>query len=104
MTKFSEVTIDDIKQYANIFHDEDDNLISLILEASKAFVLSYTGLTVDVADTISDLPICVLVIANEMYDNRVFIVDNDKVNEVVKNILSMHSINFLGSYEVVDGT
>ena len=104
MTAFSELVIDDLKQYANVFHDEDDNLFSLILEASKAFVLNYTGLSEEVADTLSDLPICVLVIANEMYDNRVYIVDNDKVNEVVKSILGMHSVNFFGSYEVSDGS
>lgn len=101
MKTISDLTIEDVKAYANIFHDEDDQLLDLILNASKSFVLTYTGLSIDVANTISDLPICVLVISNEMYDNRVYVVDNEKVNQVVKTILGMHAVNYLGSY--VDG-
>jgi hypothetical protein len=96
--KLSEIIIDDCKNYANVFHSDDDDLFTLILEASKSYILSYTGLTIDQADLLSDLPICLLIICNEMYDNRVYMTDNFQMNQVVVNILSMHSKNYLGSY------
>ena len=102
--KLSELNIDDCKSYANVFHNDDDSLFSLILEASKQYILSWTALTIEEADLLSDLPICALIISNEMYDNRVYIVDNDQVNAVVQSILSMHSKNFLGSYVDSDTT
>ena len=36
--KISEIMIDDLKSYLHVYHAEDDNLISAILIAAKAFV------------------------------------------------------------------
>jgi hypothetical protein len=98
----SEVTINDLKQYANVFHDEDDNLFTTILVAGKQFISTYTGLpltsddpTVSTCDNFEDLTICLMVLSNSMYDERAMIVDNTKVNFVVKQILDSHSINYL---------
>ena len=98
----SEITINDLKQYANVFHDEDDNLFTAILAASKQFISTYTGLpltsednTVTTCENFEDLSIAVMVLSNSMYDERAMIVDNTKVNFVVKQILDSHSINYL---------
>jgi hypothetical protein len=104
--KMSEVSIDELKQYANVYHNEDDNLFQTILAAGKLFISSYTGLpliddpsTTDIVEdncnNYEDLTIVLMVLSNEMYDNRAFTVDNNKLNFVVKQILDSHSVNLL---------
>jgi hypothetical protein len=100
----SEVSINDLKQYANVYHNEDDNLFTTILAAGKQFISTYTGLPLapdpingitESTDSHEDLTIALMVISNEMYDNRAFVVDNTKLNFVIKQILDSHSINYL---------
>lgn len=93
--KISDVQISDLKQYANIYHNEDDNLFVTILAACKQFILTYTGLDSITVDTMEDLTICLFVLSNECYDNRAFVVDNTKLNFVIKQILDSHSVNYL---------
>lgn len=185
--KLSEVTIDELKQYANVYTSDDDNLFATILIAGKSFIGTYTGLplirdsnvpvvngispgsptisgtstagytitatfqdnttitgtvqsdgtwTLNVpvteilnkddviqvtqttpsgyvsaatvvtvrnsqapypncGDDFEDLTIVLFTLANEMYDNRDFVVDNDKLNFVVKQILDSYSVNLL---------
>lgn len=93
--KVSDVTEEVIKQYANIYHDEDDNLISSILTAAKSYIKNYTGLSDEQMDQKEDLTIALMVLCNDMYDNRAFTVEDSKVNSVIKSILDMHSINLL---------
>lgn len=93
--KISEITIQDLKNYAHVYHTEDDALFETILVACKAFIRAYTGLSPEMMDLKEDLSIALYVIANEMYDNRVFIVEKDNVNAVIRAILDAHSINLL---------
>jgi uncharacterized phage protein (predicted DNA packaging) len=97
--KISEITISELKNYLHVYHTEDDNLISAILIASKAFVKNYTGLTDDSlsisGDLSEDLTMAVFILASELYDNRTYTVDNTSVNPVIQTILNMHSINLL---------
>jgi uncharacterized phage protein (predicted DNA packaging) len=93
--KVSEITIQDLKEYAHVYHFEDDNLFTSILVACKSYIKSYTGLSTELMDTKEDLTIALFVLANEMYGNRIYTVENDKVNTVIKSILDMHSVNLL---------
>lgn len=93
--KISEITKNEIKQYLHVYHDEDDNMISAILVAAKAFVKGYTGLENDKLDAHEDLSMAVFILASELYDNRVYIVDKNNVNAAIQAILDMHSVNLL---------
>lgn len=93
--KISEIKIADLKNYLHVYHDEDNNLITAILAASKAFVKNYTGLSNDNLDISEDLSMAVFILATELYDNRTYTVDNASVNPVIQSILEMHSINLL---------
>jgi hypothetical protein len=102
--KLSQVQISDLKQYANVFHNADDNLFTTILTAGKQFISTYTGLPLlddpvngvtQCCDDYEDLTIVLLTLASEMYDNRAFVVDNAKLNFVVKQILDSYSVNLL---------
>jgi len=93
--KISEIKIANIKEYLHVYHDEDDNLISAILIASKSFVRNYTGLSNENLDAKDDLSMAVFILSSELYDNRVYTVENNNVNPVIQTILNMHSVNLL---------
>ncbi|MEH7093944.1 head-tail connector protein [Neobacillus vireti] len=95
--KISEVGIRELKEYAREYNDDVETIktFELILVAGKAYIKGYTGLTDEQLDTHEDLTIVLMVLSNEMYDNRVFSVESDKVNTVIKSILDMHSVNLL---------
>ena len=46
-------------------------------------------------DNKEDLTIALMVLCNEMYDNRVFSVQDNKANTVITNILDMYAVNLL---------
>lgn len=93
--KISEVTTQELKDYAHVYHDLDNILFTSILAACKSYIKGYTGLTTEKMDEKEDLTIALYVLSNELYDNRTFTVENDKVNTVIKSILDMHSVNLL---------
>lgn len=93
--QFSTFDINIVKEYLRIDTDEEDNLTTLILMASKSFIKGYTGLTVEELDLLDDMPICILSLCAEMYDNRQYTVDKNNVNPVIKTILNMYSKNLL---------
>jgi hypothetical protein len=103
--KISEVNRQSLKDYAREYSDDaaTNNLFDLILVGGKQFISSYTGIPligdpsngIKGCDDYEDLTIVLFVLSNEMYDNRTYTVDNDKVNPVIKSILDMHSINLL---------
>lgn len=100
--KMSAVGVSDIKQYANIYFNDDDNMLASILVAGKAFIAGYTGLpltsdtpNIDTCDKHEDLSVALMVLCNEMYSTRNFIVEANKVNFVVKSILDIYAVNYL---------
>lgn len=93
--KISEITIPDLKNYAHVYHAEDDELFNNILIACKAYIKSYTGLDDLKMDEKEDMTMALFVLSNELYDNRTFTVQDNKANFVIKSILDMHSVNLL---------
>lgn len=93
----SAVTVNDIKNYARIDSDfvQDDALITTILASVKSFIKSYTGQDDAGLDKYEDITIALFVLCRDMYDNRQFTVQNDKLNPIVSSILDMHCINLL---------
>lgn len=93
--KISEVTIEHLKSYAHVTHDADNDTFTTILAASRSYIQSYTGLTLEAMDTHEDLTIALMVLSNEMYENRVYMVEGSSINRVITTILNMHSTNLL---------
>ena len=91
----SQVTESDVLNYLRADAEEDGGEIKIMLEAAKAFVFSYTGLSPLEADEHEDLTIALLTLCGEMYDNRLYTVENDKLNPIAKSILDMHSRNLI---------
>jgi len=94
--KVSEVTYQDLKEFARVYHDDDDTLFRSILVGCKAFIKGKTGLTIEQMDQYDDIAIAIQILSNELYDNRTYTVENDKVNPFVKSILDMYCVNYVG--------
>lgn len=93
--KISEITPENLKNYIRVDVEENDTFIEAVLIGAKAYIKSYTGLTDEEMDNKEDLSLAVYVLCSEMYDNRQYTVEKDKINPIVKSILDMHSINLL---------
>lgn len=81
--------------------DRGDEMLGLYLDAARAYVLSYTGLTAEAADAYSELAVAALILTSDMYDNRQATVDSDKVNRVLNYFLGAHDHNLLPGQGVV---
>lgn len=94
---FSTITTTDVANYLRLgaVTQDEQSLLTTMLNSAKSYVLKYTGLTESQADLANELVIAVLVLCQDMYDNRALYVDSDNVNKVVETILGMHSINLL---------
>jgi uncharacterized phage protein (predicted DNA packaging) len=91
----SEIILSDVTDYLRVDFEDDNFLIEIIMKAAQSYIVSYTGLTLEVIDTKEDLTVAFMVLCSDMYDKRQYTVNNDKVNPVVKTILDMHCINLL---------
>lgn len=92
--KVSEIEVENVADYIRLDSYNDEEIIPL-LEAAKAFIRSYTGLSDEEVDEHEDFYIVVLILCQDMYDNRCMYVDKNNLNKVVDTILGMHCVNLL---------
>lgn len=99
ITKVSDITYTDIADYIRLDVSENDteiiNTLNNLINISKVFISNYTGRTIKELDNFQDFIIVVLILCQDMYDNRTLYVDNSNLNKVVETILGMHSVNLL---------
>lgn len=93
--KVSELDIAMVKLYLKVEFNDDDMLIQLIIDGAKGYLKSYTGLDDIMIDTKEDLTLGLLALITDMYENRSFTIEQDKVNKIIDSMLSLHSINLL---------
>ena len=91
---FSKVTIQDVATYLRL-DDASDELLPHILKAARQYVENYTGQDTDYLDDYPDVAIALLVVCQDMYDNRSYYADKSRVNRVVASILGSHRNNFI---------
>lgn len=97
LTKVSDITVTDLINYIRIdavTTDESDTLNTL-LSVAKSYVEQYTGRTIEELDGLQDVVIVVLILVQDMWDNRTLYVDTTNVNKVVESILNLHAVNLL---------
>lgn len=92
--KFSQITVDEVVEYCNAY-ESDKKILNIILVAAKSHIKGITGRTEEDLDKFEDVTIAVLILCNEMFENRLFSVENNKVNLVVDSIINKYSINLL---------
>lgn len=92
--KVSDITEKDVLEY--IRQDEGNvREIEPLISAARSFIRSYTGLTDIEIDKHEDFYIVVLILCQDMHDNRVLYPEKNNLNKVVETILGMHRKNLL---------
>lgn len=101
ITKVSEITYEDVADYIRLSEvtTDDQNTLTTMINVSKTFISNYTGRTTEELDNYQDFIIVVLILCQDMWDNRTLYVDNSNLNKVVETILGMHSVNLLPTVE-----
>lgn len=99
IAKVSEVTSTDLAEYLRVGEvtPSEEGFLKTIIGASTAYMCKYTGLTMERLDESQDFVQVLLVLCQDMYDNRALYVDSANVNRMVQSILDMHSVNLLPS-------
>ena len=101
--KVSEITVSNIAEYLRLETGEYNELeLANLLTVAKKFISNYTGIPitsedplVETLDSHEDFYIVVMVLCQDMYDNRSYYVEKNNLNKVVETILGMHSVNLL---------
>lgn len=92
--KVSEVTPADLAEFLRLDEYQEDEM-QRISDSAKGYIRDYTGLTDEEIDTHADFLTALLVLCQDMYDNRAMYVEKSNVNRVVESILNMHRVNLL---------
>lgn len=97
ITKVSEITYEDVAEYIRVgeLTEDDTNTLNMSIGVAKSYIENYTGRTQEELDNYQDFVIVVLVLCQDMWDNRTLYVDSSNLNHVVSSILDMHSVNLL---------
>lgn len=99
--RISEITEADVAGFLRLEDgDYDSGQVAAIMPAAEAYISSYTGIPAiaeegETLDDHEDLWLAYMALCQDMYDNRSFAVEKDKVNPVVDAILGMHTRNLL---------
>ena len=71
------MTLDYVKNYLKVDFNDDDEYISLLIEAAAEYVVDAVG---ECDESIARVRLLMLVIISEMYEKRTFTVDSDSTN------------------------
>lgn len=93
--KISEVSLSVIKAHCGVSGNDSDELLKVYLEAAKRLAADYTGLSEEQLDEFPDITVACLNMVNEMYSQRLVMTAGTKMNEFQRQILDMHSVNYL---------
>ena len=97
INKVSDITAQDVADYLRLVEvtTDDINTLNTLLTVAKVYVGEYTGRTIQDLDNYKDIIIVVLILCQDMWDNRTLYVDTNSANKVVESILSLHAVNLL---------
>jgi hypothetical protein len=97
ISKVSDITYQDVADYLRLaeIDNEEINTLNTLINISKTFISNYTGRTIEELDNYQDFVIVVLVLCQDMWDNRTMYVESKNLNNVIESILGMHSVNLL---------
>ena len=95
--KVSDITANDCAEYLRLTEvsADDTNTLNTLLTVAKVYVGEYTGRTIEDLDNYKDVIIVILILVQDMWDNRTLYVDESNANKVIESILGLHSVNLL---------
>jgi hypothetical protein len=90
------IYIDEVAQTVTTHYtiDSETSVITFLTAPANGaeITASYSAIP---SDAFEDLVIAVYILAQDMYDNRSYLVDKSSINRTVETILSLHSTNLL---------
>lgn len=97
VSKVSDITVDSVADYLRLDEvtESEKNTLAMLISIATSYIKSYTGLDDDGVDKYSEFVIVVLILCQDMWDNRTMYVDSKDLNNTVQSILAMHSVNLL---------
>ena len=95
VSKVSDIKPESVAEYLRLdeVSEEEKNTLTTLISIATSYIKSYTGL--DDLDKYSEFVIVVLILCQDMWDNRTMYVDSKDLNNTVQSILAMHSVNLL---------
>lgn len=95
LSKVSDIKPESVAEYLRLdeVSEEEKNTLTTLISIATSYIKSYTGL--DDLDKYSEFVIVVLILCQDMWDNRTMYVDSKDLNNTVQSILAMHSVNLL---------
>lgn len=88
--------IQELKEFLNIFHDDDDTLLKSFVNFANNYIKDYTGLTSEqIQEKRESFKIALFLIVSDLYDNRGQQNLQYKRNLMLSSILDMYCMNYL---------
>lgn len=97
VSKVSDIKPESVAEYLRLdeVSDEEKNTLATLISIATSFIKNYTGIDDDGIDKYPEFVIVVLILCQDMWDNRTMYVDGKDLNNTVQSILAMHSVNLL---------
>lgn len=97
ISKVSDITVESVADYLRLDEvtESEINTLTTLISVAISFIKSYTGLDDISVDKYPEFVIVVLILCQDMWDNRTMYVDSKDINNTVQSILAMHSVNLL---------
>lgn len=97
VSKVSDITAESVAEYLRLDEvtDSEINTLAMLISIATSYIKSYTGLDDAGVDKYPEFVIVVLILCQDMWDNRTMYVDSKDLNNTVQSILAMHSVNLL---------
>lgn len=97
VSKVSDITVKCVADYLRLDEvaESENDTLTMLISIAASFIKSYTGLDDVGVDKYPEFVIVVLILCQDMWDNRTMYVDSKDLNNTVQSILAMHSINLL---------
>ena len=97
VSKVSDITAESVAEYLRLDEvtDSEINTLAMLISIASSYIKSYTGLDDAGVDKYPEFVIVVLILCQDMWDNRTMYVDSKDLNNTVQSILAMHSVNLL---------
>ena len=97
VSKVSDIKPESVAEYLRLDEvtDSEKNTLAMLISIATSYIKSYTGLDDAGVDKYPEFVIVVLILCQDMWDNRTMYVDSKDLNNTVQSILAMHSVNLL---------
>lgn len=97
VSKVSDITVKCVADQLRLdeVSESENDTLTMLISIATSFIKNYTGLDDVGVDKYPEFVFVVLILCQDMWDNRTMYVDSKYLNNTVQSILAMHSVNLL---------